>query len=74
MHVAGRLHVCDDVLLQFWERCQLIWYVLILLNITNDLSRLRPFGKIDEIRFLDNGWNAVLNESQIRQIHTYTYD
>ena len=62
MHVSRRLHICNDVVLQFWERRQLIWHILILLNVANHFSRLRAFGEIDEIGFLDDGWDTVLDE------------
>lgn len=68
MHIAGRLHIRENVLLQLWNRLQRVRYVLILLNVANDFGRLRALGKVDEIGAFDQRGNTVFDECQICKI------
>lgn len=70
MYIASRLHVRENVFLEFRNRLQWIGYILILLNITNDLCSLATFGEINEVRLLDLRRNTILDKSQICQINT----
>lgn len=70
MHIARRLHVGEDIVLQLGNRLQRVGYVLILLDIANDFGRLRALGKVDEIGAFDQRWNTVFDKGQVREIDT----
>ena len=70
MHIARRLHVREDVLLQFRHRLQRVRYVLILLDVANDFGRLCALGKVDEIGAFDQRRNTVFDECQVCEINT----
>ena len=53
MHIACRLHICQNVVLQIGHRLQWVWHVLVLLNVANDLGCLCALGEVDQVRFLD---------------------
>jgi hypothetical protein len=65
VNIPSGLHVVQDVILQLRHWLQRVPYVLILLNISNDLSSFGTFSKVNEVSLLDNGRNAILNECQI---------
>ncbi len=73
MHIPGSLHITQYVLLQLWYWLQGVRYVLVLLDITNDFCRLGALGEVNQRRLLNDGWNAILNESQVGKIDTYIY-
>lgn len=54
MHVSGRLHILQNVLLQLWHCVKRVWHILILLNIPNDLGSLGSFGKVDKVGLFDD--------------------
>ncbi len=70
MHVSCGLHITKDVILQLWDRLQRIRDILILLNITNHLGCLRPFGEVNHVGLLDDRWYAILDECQVGQVYT----
>ena len=67
VHVAGRLHVAEDVVLDLGNGDVLIWRVLVLLDVADDFGRLGPLAEVDQVR-LRQGGNAVLDESQVGQV------
>lgn len=72
MYIPSSLHVIQDVVLQLRHRLQRVPHILILLNISNDLSSLGTFSEVDEVSLLNNGRNAVLDKSQVGQVDTFT--
>ena len=71
MHIASMLHVGQNVLLQLRYALKRIGHILILLDIADDLRSLCALSEIDEVGLLDDGRDAVLNESKIGQVNTY---
>lgn len=69
VHVAGSLHVAQDVVLQLRHRLQRVGDVLVLLDVADHLGRLCTLGKVDEVGLLDNRRDAVLDEGKIRQVY-----
>ena len=70
MHVPCRLHIAENVFLEFGDRLKGIGNVLILANITDDLCCFGAFGKIDKIGAFYDGRYTVLDECKIRQVYT----
>lgn len=70
MHVTRRIHVGQYVVLQFRNRLQRIWHVLILLDVADHLCSLRTLGEVDEVGLLDQRGNTILNERQISEVDT----
>lgn len=70
MDITSGLHISQDIFLKLRDTLQAVRHVLVLLNVTDDLGSLCALGEIDELRFLDDGGNAVFDESKIRQIDT----
>jgi hypothetical protein len=68
MHIACRLHVGEDILLQLRYGLQGVRHVLILLDVTNDFSRLCPLGKVDQICAFDQRGYAVFDKGQVCKI------
>lgn len=64
MHVARGLHVAQDVVLKLRNRLQLVWYILVLLNVPNDFGGLGTLVEIDQVGW-GVGGNAVFDESQV---------
>lgn len=62
MHVASRLHVSQDVVLQLWNRLQRIRDVLVLLNISDDFGRLRTLSEVDQIGLLNDRRDTIFDE------------
>lgn len=62
MHVAGGLHAAQNVILQLRNRLQLVWDILVLLNVANDFS---GFGALVEVNQVGRGvgGDAVFDES-----------
>lgn len=71
MHVTRRLHVAQDVFLQLRHRVQHVGFDLELLNVTDHFGRFGAFGEVDEVRLLDEGWDAVFDESEVGQVDAY---
>jgi hypothetical protein len=53
MHVASRLHIRQDVVLQLGDRLQRVRHVLVLLDVTDDFGGLGALGEIYQVGFLD---------------------
>ncbi len=70
VYVACRLHVAQYIVLEVADRFQWVWHILILLDVTDNLSCLSPFGKVDQIGLLDDRWNTVLDERQVGKVNT----
>jgi hypothetical protein len=70
MNVASTRHISQDIVLEFGNWLQSIWYILVLLDVPDDLGGLRSLRKVDELRFLDDGRDTVLNERQVREVNT----
>ena len=68
VHVTGRGHVAQDVVLELGHGLKRVGYILVLLDVANHLGRLGPLGKVDEVGLLDDGGNAILDEGEIRQV------
>ena len=71
MNIASSLHVGQDVVLQLRHRLQGVGYVLELLNVTDNLGCLCPFGKVDKAGLLDDGRDTILNKGEVRKVDTY---
>lgn len=54
VHVTGGVHVAQNIVLQFWDRLQRVSNVLVLLYVANDLCRLCPLRKVDQIGLFDD--------------------
>ena len=54
MHVARRLHICENVVLKLRNRLQWVGNVLVLLNVANNLRGLTTLGEIDKVGLLDD--------------------
>lgn len=72
MHITRRLHVAQDVVLQLRHGLERIRHVLVLLDVTDHLSRLGALGEVDKVRLLDDGRDTVFDEGQVGQIDAYT--
>lgn len=70
VYVACRLHVAQYIVLEVADRFKWVWHILILLDVTDNLSCLSPFGKVDQIGLLDDRWNTVLDERQVGKVNT----
>jgi hypothetical protein len=70
VYIACRLHVRQDIVLQFRDRLQWKWHILVLLDIANHLGGLCAFGKVDKVRFFDEGGDTVFDEGQVGKIYT----
>lgn len=71
MDVSCSLHVAQYVILQLGYRLEGVGCVLILLNVTDNLSSLGSLGEVDEVSLLDDRWDTVLDEGKIRQVDTW---
>lgn len=71
VHVARLLHVAQDVLLQLRHRLKRVRHVLVLLNVTDHFGRFGALGEVDEVRLLDDGRDAIFDESQVGQVDAY---
>jgi hypothetical protein len=47
MHIPGCLHIAQYILLELWYGLQGVRHILVLLDITNNFSRLGTFGEVD---------------------------
>ena len=72
VYVARRLHVREDVILQLRHRLQRVRYVLVLLDVADHLGSLRTLGEVDKVGLLDQRGDTILDERQIREVHTCT--
>lgn len=70
--VSSRLHVAQDVVLQLGYGLERVADVLVLLDIADDVGRLRSLGEVDEVGLLDDGRDAILDKGQIRQVDACT--
>jgi len=68
--VTRRIHIGQYVILQLWNRLERVRHVLVLLDVADHLSSLRTFGKVDEVSFLDQRRNTILDERQIGEVNT----
>lgn len=68
MDITRRLHIAENVILQVADGLQRIRHILVLLDIPNDFGRFGTLGKVDQIRFLDDRRNAVLDECQVSKV------
>ena len=66
MHIASSLHIAQYVVLQIGHRFENVGYILILLDISNDIGGFGSFCKIDEVCTFDYRGYAVFDKSQIR--------
>ena len=71
MHIASRLHVAQHVILQVRDRFEDVGYILILLDISNDVGRLSSFSKVDEVCTFDYRRYAVFDECQVCEINAW---
>lgn len=62
MHIASRLHIAQHVVLQVGHRFENVGYILILLNVSNDVGGFGSFSEIDEVCTLDYGGYAVFDK------------
>lgn len=62
MHIASRLHVAQHVILQVGHRFENVRYILILLNVSNDVGGFGSLGEVDEVCTFDYGGYAVLDK------------
>ena len=68
MHVSCCLQVAEDVILKLRNRLEGIRDVLVLLNFTNHFGSFDSLSEIDQIGALDDGGDAILNESEVREV------
>jgi hypothetical protein len=71
VHVARRLHMVQNPLLEILNGLERIRYVLILLYVANDFGCLGSFRKIDQLGVLDDRCDAIFNEGKICQVYSY---
>lgn len=71
MHIASRLHVAQYVILQVGHRFEDVGYILILLNISDDVGGFGSFSKIDEVRAFDYRGYAVFDKCQVGEINAW---
>ena len=69
MHVASRLHVAQYVLLQVGHRFEDVGYILILLDISNDVGGFGSFGKVDLVFTFDYRGYAVFDKCQVGKVN-----
>lgn len=70
MHIARRLHVGENVVLQLGHWLQRVRHILVLLNVTDNFGCLRALGEVDEVGLFDQGGYAVLDEGEVREVDT----
>jgi len=68
VHIPGRLHIAQYIVLQVADGLERVGDVLILLNVSDDISGFGSFGEVDEVSTLDHGWDAVFDESKVGEI------
>lgn len=71
MHIASRLHIAQYIILQVGHGFENVGYVLILLDISNDVGGFGSFGKVDEVRTFNYRGYAVFDECQIGEIDAW---
>lgn len=69
MHIPSRLHVAQYVVLQIGHRFQNVGYVLILLDISNDVGGLGSFCKVDKVCTFNYRGYAVFDKCQVGEIN-----
>ena len=62
MHVACRLHVVQDIILEIADGLERVGHVLIILDISDHIGGFGALREIDKVRAFDDGGNAVFNE------------
>lgn len=67
--VSRGLHIFQDVVLKFHDWLQLIWDILVLLDVSYYLCRLGTFREVDQVRLLNDRGYTVFNEDEVSQIH-----
>ena len=71
MYISGCLHVAQDIVLQITDRLERVRHVLILLDVSNDISGLGSFGEVDQLGLLDDRRDAIFDERQVSQVDTW---
>ena len=70
MHISCRLHIAENVFLEFGDRLERIGNVLILPNVTDDFCSFGTFGEVYQICAFDDRRNTVLDKCKVRQVDT----
>ena len=68
MDVARRLHVGEDVILEFGNGLEGVGHVLVLLDVADDLGGFGAFGEIDEVGAFEDGGDAVFDEGEVGEV------
>ena len=68
MYVSCSLHIAQDIILEIPHGFEWVWYILVLLYVSNDICGLGSFCKVNEIRAFDDGGNAVFDEGKVGEV------
>jgi hypothetical protein len=71
VHIARRLHIRQDVVLQLGDGLQRVRHVLVLLDVADDFGSLGALGEVYEVRLLDERGDAVFNECEVREVDAW---
>ena len=71
MHISSVFHIAQYVFLQVADGLEGVWDVLVLLDVSDDISRFGAFGEVDQVGLFDDGGYAVFDEGQVCEVDAW---